>query len=263
MTVLTSQFTDLVVGKDIPEVELIPGLRKTENLVADTCEYFFKGNMRMNSPPFRGFLLEGEPGTGKTELFKQVIRKLDRRLKGHGYCVYMLFVDGATIAAPKWGEAERNLAAVFSRIKILRDETKYEKFSPKLMILFDDIESLMISRSADLAKEWHYSINSIFFHEIDRLNPTEVMVCATTNRPDLVDAAIQNRLYRMEVPLVSLDDLMIIVREILEQSEMSEADRDRAAKSIKEKMSEMNKPTIRDAKHITIVECIEGGYWSI
>ncbi|MBU7027826.1 MAG: AAA family ATPase [Theionarchaea archaeon] len=263
MTISTSKSTDLIVGKDIPEIELIPGLKKTEGLIADTCEYFFKGNMRMNNPPFKGFLLEGEPGTGKTELFKQVIHKLDRRLRGHGFQVHMLFVDGATIAAPKWGEAEKNLAAVFNRIHVLKDEMKYEKLSPKLVILFDDIESLMIRRGVDLAKEWHYSINSILFHEIDKLNPTDVMICATTNRPDLVDTAIQTRLYRMGVPLVSLDELMIIVKEILEYSEMAEKDRTEAAKSIKEKLSKRDTPTIRDAKHVTIIECIEGGYWSI
>lgn len=254
---------NLVIGKDIPEVDLIPGLKKTEVLIADTCEYFFKGNMRMKNPPFKGFLLEGEPGTGKTELLKQVIHKLDRRLEGHGYRVYMLFVDGATIAAPKWGEAEKNLAAVFGQINALKDEMKYEKFSPKLIILFDDIESLMIRRGIDLAKEWHYSINSILFHEIDRINPTDVMICATTNRPDLVDEAIQTRIYRMEIPSVPLNELLIIVQEILEYSEMTEGDRTMAAKSIKEKLSRLKKPTIRDAKHVTIIECIEGGYWSI
>ncbi|KYK33035.1 MAG: hypothetical protein AYK18_05115 [Theionarchaea archaeon DG-70] len=263
MTTSESKSSNLVIGKDIPEIELIPGLKKIESLIADTCEYFFKGNMRMNNPPFKGFLLEGEPGTGKTELFRQIIRKLDRRLRGHGFRVHMLFVDGATIAAPKWGEAEKNLAAVFNRINVLKDEIRNKKFSPKLIILFDDIESLMIRRGVDLAKEWHYSINSILFHEIDRLDPGDVMICATTNRPDLVDAAIQTRLYRIEVPLVSVDELMIIVKEILEYSEMAEKDRIKVTKSIKEKLSKLDKPTIRDAKHITIIECIEGGYWSI
>jgi SpoVK/Ycf46/Vps4 family AAA+-type ATPase len=263
MTNSESGSANLIVGKDIPEIELIPGLRKTESLIASTCEYFFKGNMRMSNPPFKGFLLEGEPGTGKTELFKQVIRKLDRRLRGHGFQVHMLFVDGATIAAPKWGEAERNLAAVFNRINTLKDEMRPEKLSPKLIILFDDIESLMIRRGVDLAKEWHYSINSILFHEIDKLDPGEVMICATTNRPDLVDAAIQTRLYRMNVPLVPLDELMIIVREILEYSEIAEKDKNKAVKAIREKLSKIDNPTIRDAKHMTIVECIEGGYWSI
>lgn len=263
MSAPISESASLMIGKNIPGIELIPGLRKIEGLIADTCEYFFKGNMRMNNPPFKGFLLEGEPGTGKTELLKQVIRKLDRRLEGHGYQVYMLFVDGATIAAPKWGEAEKNLAAVFNQINTLKDGMKTGRFSPKLIILFDDIESLMIRRGVELAKEWHYSINSILFHEIDRLNPTDVMICATTNRPDLVDEAIQTRLYRTEIPLVPLDELMIIVQEILEHSEMMEDDRIKVAKSIKEKLSKMEKPTIRDAKQVTIIECIEGGYWSI
>src|SRR5690606_36320603 len=128
----------------------------------------------MNRFPFKGSILNGPPGTGKTEIIRQIARKLDKRLNN----VFFLFIDGASIASPKWGDAEKKLRDVFHYVSRVEKQGK----NPKLIILFDDIESLMISRGADLAKEWHYSINSILFHEVDRINPTNTIICATTNR---------------------------------------------------------------------------------
>src|SRR5271157_2824425 len=152
-----------------------------------TCEYFFKKGSDMSNSPFKGFLLEGPPGTGKTEAVNQVTRKLGRRLQS-STTVRQLFIDGASIAAPRWGDAEKALHGVFEKVTQTKAGVKY-------VVLFDDIESLMLARGKELAKEWHYSINSILFHEIDTLDPSKAVVCATTNRPDLVDEALRDRLY--------------------------------------------------------------------
>ena len=254
-----AEIKDVKRGKEIKEVELIPQLKDIQKLLGDTCEYFFKGHMSMDNPPFKGFLLEGPPGTGKTELIKQTVRKLDRRLDGFGDKVYYLFVDGASIAAPKWGEAEQNLTQIFERIGTLKkDLTK-----AKLIILFDDIESIMIRRGVELAKEWHYSINSILFHQLDKINPNDVLICATTNRPELVDAAINTRLYRIEVPPLPFDNLMLVAEEVLQASDISDIDSATVKEKIKTELKKIDNPTIRDAQQITIVECIKGGYWSI
>lgn len=243
-----------VSGKTIPEVEIIPDLKEYENLILNTCEYFFKVNITMNSFPFKGFILEGPPGTGKTELIRQVVRKLDRRINN----VYFLFVDGATIAAPKWGEAEKRLKDVFHAIAKIKTEVK----DPKLIILFDDIESLMISRGAELAKEWHYSINSILFHELDSLNPTNTIICATTNRIDLVDEAIKTRLYPLTINTVSIESLRSIVKEILNVSIQNEKDKIFVEEKIMTELKKHPKATIRDARQITVIECIKSGMWS-
>jgi SpoVK/Ycf46/Vps4 family AAA+-type ATPase len=243
---------EVVSGRTLPEVDLLPQLKEIEGIISRTCEYFFKGNLVMKNSPFKGFILEGPPGTGKTEIIKQVARKLDRRLQ----TVSFLFVDGASIAAPKWGDAEKKLRSIFRWIK------KQSKNS-KLLILFDDIESLMLTRGTELAKEWHYSINSILFHEIDKLNPYKVIVCATTNRPDLVDEAIRTRLYPIQAPNLPLDQLMIAVNEILEASNMKNEDKKFVAEKIKEKLKKMENPTIRDARQITVMECIERRLWSV
>jgi SpoVK/Ycf46/Vps4 family AAA+-type ATPase len=244
----------LLSGAEIAEVKLLPSLLQTEDIVSRTCEYFFKsGSSRPNSP-FKGFLLEGPPGTGKTELVRQAARKLDRRMGN----VHWMFIDGASIAAPKWGDAEKALRKVFQTAELLGKEQR----NPKLIIHFDDVECLMMARGAELAKEWHYSINSILFHEIDRLDPFSSIVCATTNRPDLVDAALRDRLFIIEVPPPPAEQLGMVVREILDSTGVKH-DRERVEKQILSKLGNLANPTIRDARKLAVVECISNRAWSV
>jgi len=242
-------------GMTIPEVRLLPQLSEIEDMVSRTCEYFFKSGLSTPNSPFKGFLLEGPPGTGKTEVVKQVARKLDRRLGN----VFWLFVDGASIAAPRWGDAEKALQRVFQTATQLKKEHK----NPKLLIHFDDIECLMITRGVELAKEWHYSINSILFHEIDRLDPTCEIVCSTTNRPDLVDAALKDRLYRIEMPPIPLDELRIVVQDILDSSGVRSPEKEMLENRIFDELKKLQNPTIRDARQITVIECIKERVWSV
>lgn len=243
-----------ISASNVPEVKLLPELMETRDLIARTCEYLFKGNLKMNNAPFKGFILEGLPGTGKTEVVKQVAVRLGRIMPG----VFLMMVDGASIAAPKWGDAEKNLKRVFRKIEELRKGCKH----PKLIILFDDIECLMITRGAEMAKEWHYSINSILFHELDNLDPSETIVCATSNRPDLVDEALRTRLYPIQAPNLPLNRLNHVVREILDASTITDEDKKSIVKIVMRKLKELPSPTIRDARQYTVVECIREGVWS-
>jgi len=248
----------VIPGRQIPEVDVLPSLRRIKELMVRVCRYFFAGPGISGTAPFKGFLLYGEPGTGKTELVKQVARELDMSL-GNFASVYLLFVDGSIIATPKWGEAEQRLRAVFNKVEYM--QKKMGITNPKLIILFDDIESLMLGRGAELAKEWHYSINSVFFHGVDDINPSKAMVFATTNRNDLVDDAIKDRLYPIHVPPPPIEDLIKIVNEMLESTGVSTPKKEKIITSIKNKLMKMKKPSIRDAKQLTIIECIENGVW--
>jgi AAA+ superfamily predicted ATPase len=118
----------------------------------------------------------------------------------------------------------------------------------------------MITRGVELAKEWHYSINSILFHELDRLDPTSVIVCATTNRPDLVDSALRDRLYGIEIPSIPLDQLRLLVKEILSSSGVGSQE---IEEQIFEKLKNLKNPTLRDARQLTVVECIKNRVWSV
>ena len=241
-------------ASELAEVDLLPQLKKIENLIVKTCMYFFKGNLNIENSPFKGFILTGPPGTGKTEVVKQSARRINDKL-GVAGPVKFLLIDGASIAAPKWGDAEKKLRKVFTDIE--------NPGNAKLILLFDDIESLMLTRGTDLAKEWHYSINSILFHELDKINPSNCMIFATTNRPDLVDEAIMTRLYHIDAPSLPLEQLMNVVDQILDSSYVEEFKKVKIRDLIKDRLAKMESPTIRDARHITVVECIEKGVWSL
>lgn len=251
---LESDDAVVLSGLAVPEVKLLPQLLQIEDIISRTCEYFFKSGSPLPNSPFKGFLLEGPPGTGKTEVVKQVTRKLDRRIGN----VHWLFIDGASIAAPKWGDAEKALRKVFKTAEQLSKERR----NPKLIIHFDDVECLMMARGVELAKEWHYSINSILFHEIDRIDPFSVIVCATTNRPDLVDVALRDRLFVIEVTPPPIEQLRFVIREILESTGVS-SEQEKFEDRIFSRLKEMENPTIRDARQLTVIECIRSRAWSV
>ena len=254
---------DIKQGREISDIKIIQSLQDKLLLMKNTCSYFFReSGLAGETIPFKGFLLYGQPGTGKTELVKQLTRELDYIFGNNFAKVNLVFIDGSVIATPKWGEAEQRLHEIFSDLPTIEKMSKKEeKMNSKFILLFDDIESLMLGRGVQLAKEWHYSINSVFFHELDRVNPNNTIVIATTNRNDLVDSAIIDRLYPIEIPLPPFDDIQIIVNEFLDSTIPSKQKKEEIRIKIIEKLKSLDKISIRDAKKITIIECIEHGVW--
>ena len=230
---------------DISEVELTKSRKEICETIIRICRLFFTKGYTARIP-FRGILLLGPPSTGKTEIVKQAARKL--ALMGRPI-IRLKFVDSADIASPKWGEAEGKLRAAFST----RDE------GVKTLLLFDDIDCLMMERSSHLSKEWHFSIDSIIFHELDRLNPSNTIVIATTNRPDLVDKALKSRLYEIEVPPPPKDELLDIAEEMVRSMVDSEIKVEALMSTIRSRIEKENFD-LRDIQHIVLVECIERGY---
>lgn len=245
----------------LKKVEILPDLEPVKNKIQKTCQYFFKGKYAGEDNPFKGFILLGPPGTGKTEIIKQVARDIGTNLSGHGFKTYFLLVDGADIAAPKWGDAEKNLKSVFKKAFELQKKASKDT-KVKVILLFDDIESLVLRRGVDLAKEWHYSINSILFHELDDINPSETIMFATSNKPELVDDAVLTRLYPITFQPLSSDQLMLKVDSILKNTGVTDEKYTRIRKKIEERLVAMESPTIRDAQQFAIVECIEGDAWT-
>lgn len=236
-------------GREIPEVKLTKTQEEVCNLIVSVTRFFFKKGKVFDNPPFRGFLLEGPPGNGKTEIAKQAVRRLSLELGD----VRLNFIDSARIAAPKWGEAEKNLRDIFCM-------AKFESHK-NMVLLFDDIDCLMIKRGSAVAKEWHYSLNSLVFHEIDNIEPYTTIIIATTNRPGLIDHALRSRLYSIEVPPLPLEELKEIAHRMIAKSVFDDTIANELIRAVYLELEKIKDPTIRDVQHIVVTKCITMGAW--
>jgi len=141
----------------------------------------------------KGFIFYGEVGIGKTFVAKAIASKLGS---------YLIFVDGADIARAYYGQSERQIANLF----------REAERRPHAIVLIDDCESVFPKRDWIKGQSWHVAQNNVFFHCLDNLDTSKVVVILTTNRFDLIDKAIIDRLYPIEFPLPSKQTLKEIVR---------------------------------------------------
>lgn len=252
MKILYSSEVSDVPGDKIKPVKLVKTQEEVCRRIVSTAKFFFKGEVGGETIPFRGFLLEGPPGNGKTEIVKQAVRRMYfSGIKN----VYLRFVDSAKIAKPEWGRAEEILRRQFD----VRPETR-------VVLLLDDVDCLFIKRGARVAQEWHYSINALIFHQLDILEPSNIIVVATTNRPSLIDYALRSRLYTIKIPPLSLEELVEVARNILEESfplskRSHETLKEEIIQSIVEELRKKKNPSIRDVQHLVVTLCIERGVW--
>lgn len=168
--------------------------RRIFNLVFKVFYYQFREGIRRG---IKGFLLYGEPGTGKTALAYAVARELGKKFRN----VRLMVVDGSDIARPLYGESELRIVEIFS-----------EAFNHLgyTIILFDDIESVFMRRDAPMVESWHIAQDNVLFHMLDEVDTSKIGVIATTNRFDLVDKAIIDRLYPIEFKPLRLETALAI-----------------------------------------------------
>ena len=122
------------------------------------------------------FLLEGPPGTGKTESVKQVARILSRELYS---------VDFNSIIDSKMGQTQKNMNEVFSEIRMLPNPDR-------VIILFDEIDAIAMDRinSRDIREMGR--VTSSILKELDNLD-ARVLFIATTNLYKNLDKALTRR----------------------------------------------------------------------
>jgi SpoVK/Ycf46/Vps4 family AAA+-type ATPase len=201
-------------GLGYAERELI-GFRYREILRELTAIVSYQWKEHLERSALKGFLFYGGVGVGKTAMAKRLAYELCRSFGDNGAAdrgvneVVMVLVDGADVARGRYGDTEEQIREIF---KYARDgqsggHHRHDN-DPKrrTIILFDDVESLFLTRHSVGAKEWHFSQNSIFFHSIDDLDTAHTAVILTTNRIDLVDEAIVDRFlsYEFSAPPVSV-----------------------------------------------------------
>lgn len=147
------------------------------------------------------FLFEGPPGTGKTESVKQVARILSRELYS---------VDFSSIIDSKLGQTQKNMAEVFSEIKMLPNPDN-------VIILFDEIDAIAMDRinSRDIREMGR--VTSSILKELDNFD-ARVIFIATTNLYKNLDKALTRRFDAIvNFDRYSKDDLLDISESILNE----------------------------------------------
>lgn len=125
------------------------------------------------------FLLEGLPGSGKTEAAKHIARLLDRTL----YCV-----DFDNLIDSKLGQTNKNIVRVFSEINMLPCPNK-------IVVLFDEIDVIALDRINRNDVREMGRVTSTILREFDRLTDLnkEIVIIATTNLYSNFDKALIRR----------------------------------------------------------------------
>jgi AAA+ superfamily predicted ATPase len=199
----------------------------------------------------KGFLFHGGVGIGKTTMARRLAYELCRIFKapgladhehdngqpaGHDHAfghthgtefgddVVLVIIDGADIARGRYGDSEEQLRRLFdfAREGEFHGHRHEDDPTRRTVLLFDDVESLFLERGSGGAKEWHFSQNSVFFHAIDELDTARTAVVLTTNRIDLVDAAIIDRFLPYEFSRPPADVLLEVARHRAALQQLSE-----------------------------------------
>ena len=146
------------------------------------------------------FLFKGSPGTGKTEATKHLARILKRDL---------FSVDFSSIIDSKLGETQKNISNLFEEINTFARPNK-------VIILFDEIDALVMDRTNSHDVREMGRATSTFLKGLDSLN-NQVVLIATTNLYEHFDKAILRRFdYIIDFNKYTTDDLLEIAEKIME-----------------------------------------------
>jgi len=162
---------------EIPNVpwEDVGGLENIKQELKEGVEWpliykklFKKAGIR----PLNGILLFGPPGCGKTLLAKAVATESQSNF---------LTVKGPEIFSKWVGESEKSVREIFRKAR---------QAAPSI-IYFDEIDAISSSRGSVQGSHIYDSIVNQILVEMDGIeNRKGIIIIASTNRPDLVDAAL-------------------------------------------------------------------------
>lgn len=122
------------------------------------------------------FLLEGKPGTGKTETVKQIGRMLKREV---------LLIEFDSLIDSKLGQSSKNIVEIFKKINLFKNPEK-------VIILFDEIDAIALDRINSNDSREMGRVTSTMLKELDKLNG-KILFIATTNLFEKFDKALTRR----------------------------------------------------------------------
>jgi len=216
----------------------------------------FPNQVESRNFPFKGFLLSGKPGVGKTEAVIQACRELYGSLDEAGIELQLLHINSQSIFRSGVGDMETRLERVF------REAQNPQTSRARTVLLFDDIDTMLVKRTGDgTSSEWSRSLNGVFFHNCDRMIASKVLIVATTNVPEKIDDAVHSRLYMRDVPEPTLEELVSVAEHVLPLNPKG-FDKDEMLETIRGNIQHAidigETPSFRLARKVAIIAIING-----
>ena len=170
-----SALREVFVEKPNVKWEQVGGMEDLKEELKEAIEWPLKNPKvftKMGIRPTKGILLFGPPGTGKTLTVKAIATESEANF---------ISIKGAEIMDKYVGEAEKAIKRIFQRAR---------QTAPTI-IFFDEIDAIAPRRGTDFGTKVTERVVNSLLTEMDGLETlSDVIVVASTNRPDLLDPAL-------------------------------------------------------------------------
>lgn len=188
-----SRVANVIVAKDIAEKQLFfseESQKEVDNLRRVLSVEGFqraKGILaRQKRNPAVLSLFWGPPGTGKTEVIKQIARETGRDL---------ILFDAAKITASAWGAAEKNYRALFLGYRFLEAICENEP-----ILLLNECDQVLSKRLSSIERAIDKSENTLSNILLQSFEDMSGILLATTNLATNLDEAFDRRfLFKTEL----------------------------------------------------------------